>query len=201
MVMARNVAEVRRQRDLSVRELSVALAAIGVNLIASAISKVENGQRRLTAEELAAFAVVLQVAPARLMLPAADDGDLVQLAPEVAVPWQDAWRWATGDAPLGEYTDEQFTRWLRQNRPHDDQAIFAAWVAVVEQTPGHTVERDECGRVVAITSPVKSVRRTADGGVEKYEEMRRTVYDCGPGMKMPPLPPERHWRGADDAGR
>ena len=196
--MARNVAAVRQQRGLSVRELSAALAAIGVKLIASAISKVENGHRQLTAEELAAFAVVLQVSPARLMLPPVDDGDLVQLAPEVAVPWRDAWRWATGDGPLGEHTDEEFTRWLRQNRPHDDQSIFDAWVAVVERTPGHTVERDECGRVVAITSPMKGMRRTPDGGFETYEEMRRTVYDGGPGMKMPPLSPDRHWRGEPD---
>jgi hypothetical protein len=95
--------------------------------------------------------------PDALLSPA---GEPVALTRDVAASWEQAWRWMTGDGPLDDdSTAEDLVRWLRLNRPHDDAAVVAAWLAAVEQTPGSVVERDECGRPP--TSPARTASLAA----------------------------------------
>lgn len=201
--VAATLAALRNAAGFKLEQLSELLERLGRRIAPDSLRNSEQPgaarRRRVDVDDLVALALALEVSPVRLLLPGHDNGEPVQLTSELAVPWRDAWRWATGDAPLDDCTDEQFVRWLRQNRPHDDEAMYAAWVDVLEQTPGFTVERDAAGRLVAITAPVKGVRTRPGGETEEYEGLRRRVYD-GP-VGIPPLPPGRHWRGDDDARR
>lgn len=122
-VVARNVADLRDRRRLSVRALSARLSELGHPILASGLSKIENGDRRVDADDLVALAVALGVSPVRLLLPAEEVGE-VQLTPEQHAAWSSAWEWATGAQPLpeahGEAGDpEQFER---ENQPHRARA-------------------------------------------------------------------------------
>ncbi len=126
--VAKEVARLRG--STSVRELSSRLAKLGRPILPSGITKIEQGKRRVDADDLVALAVALQVTPTRLLMgppptdgtahdPAHDevwedsewvspDGTrrwsipLLRLAPDLAMePWE-AWPWALGEVPLGE---------------------------------------------------------------------------------------------------
>ncbi len=127
--MARNLAAVRHRRRLSVRALSDRLAKLGVRLLPSGITKIEQGGRGVDVNELVALAIALNVSPTRLLLPDGAADDWVQLTPAVRVQAWEAWEWMTDHAalPAGpgaaspdsarEYRDER-PGWLRDMFEH-----------------------------------------------------------------------------------
>jgi transcriptional regulator with XRE-family HTH domain len=77
------------------------MEALGVPIHASAVSKIEQRERRVDVDDLVALAVALDTTPNRLLLPGtASEADEVELTPEARVSAIDAWRWATGESPL-----------------------------------------------------------------------------------------------------
>jgi transcriptional regulator with XRE-family HTH domain len=136
--VAENVRMLRQRRGLGQAELSKRLATLGTPLGVSALSKIENGTRRVTVDDLVALAIALDVSPNRLLL--TEDVDpvpaspeirpeyLVALTPSVAVDRYDAWQWAVGSDPLRpdpcatepERVDLSRTfRFKQENQPHD----------------------------------------------------------------------------------
>ncbi|MBT2491519.1 helix-turn-helix transcriptional regulator [Streptomyces sp. ISL-96] len=122
-----NVKRLRQEQNLTLAELARRLSKIGRSIPSLGLSRIENGERRVDADDLVALASVLGVSPAALLLPPVDLGAPVGLVEneEYAVPWERAWRWATGDRPLHEPTDWNFARWASerlqyqlQNRPY-----------------------------------------------------------------------------------
>lgn len=113
--VASNLRAVRLARGLRQDELAKRLADLGRPMQTSAISKMEDGKRRVDVDDLLALAVALNVAPARLYLADGGMDDLVPLAPQYAVRGYAAWDWARGeyslcwefDPPL---SDEQLTQ-------------------------------------------------------------------------------------------
>ncbi|WP_284437150.1 hypothetical protein [Streptomyces sp. TUS-ST3] len=125
--VAKEVARLRGRT--TVRELSARLSKLGRPILPSGITKIEQGTRRVDADDLVALAVALEVTPTRLLLgpPPTDGPDdpaheevwewhpwndsqgnerapypSLRLAPELSLePW-DAWTWALGEVPLGE---------------------------------------------------------------------------------------------------
>ncbi|MFH8528148.1 helix-turn-helix domain-containing protein [Streptomyces tendae] len=125
--VAKEVARLRGRT--TVRELSARLAKLGRPILPSGITKIEQGQRRVDADDLVALAVALKVTPTRLLMgpPPTEGPDdprhedvwewhpwtdregverspipILRLLPELAMePWE-AWAWAEGEAPLGE---------------------------------------------------------------------------------------------------
>lgn len=94
------------------------------------VGKSETGDRRIDVDDLVALAVALGVTPNRLLLPGSvRDDEPVELLPEVRVSAIDAWKWATGDAPLPNgaappslqiLIRDDFERLFnRENRPHN----------------------------------------------------------------------------------
>lgn len=166
-VVAANVARLRAYRGLTVRQLSEQLGQLSYPMLASGITKIEKGERKVTVADLVALALALDVSPVRLLLPGGDEhdetspdallspaGEPVELTRNVTASWEQVWQWATGDAPLDEDSGPgERLRWLRLNRPHDDAAIVAAYVAAIEDDQDWTVERDECGRPTALIGP------------------------------------------------
>ncbi|MHA6628153.1 helix-turn-helix domain-containing protein [Pseudonocardia sichuanensis] len=118
--VARNVAEMRDRRRMSVRAVSARMAELGHKMLPSVVSKIETGERKVTVTELVLFALVFGVGPLRLLLPA--DGDEVAFAPGRVVPWSSAWSWATGEHPLESATSDEVDDFERENRPHHAKA-------------------------------------------------------------------------------
>ncbi|WP_208766958.1 helix-turn-helix domain-containing protein [Kitasatospora cineracea] len=61
---------------------------------------IERGDRRVDVDDLVALALALGVSPNRLLLPDVASGAIVDLAPNYVAQPDQAWAWATGDAPL-----------------------------------------------------------------------------------------------------
>lgn len=112
--LGKNLRDIRGRT--SVRELSTRMRDLGRPLFPSAISKIENGQRRVDADELVALAIALDCTPNRLLIgPQADDEEIRLVEERIALPMtegadpvevdiepsrRDAWRWARGGEPL-----------------------------------------------------------------------------------------------------
>jgi transcriptional regulator with XRE-family HTH domain len=72
MQVMSNVKRLREARGLSTEKLAAAVVAIGRPMHATAITKVEKGQRRVDVDDLMALATVLGVTPAYLLVPPAE---------------------------------------------------------------------------------------------------------------------------------
>lgn len=119
--VAQRIAQVRRQRGLTLQELREGLERLGHPLLLSALSKIENGQRRVNVDDLIAMALALKVTPLTLLLPGQDaaPGEEVQLV---------------GDSESGRRLLAELRAWERQpgppqmpearDLPHLDPTIF-----------------------------------------------------------------------------
>jgi transcriptional regulator with XRE-family HTH domain len=144
-----NLAELRDARRVHLRALAGRLAKIGHPILASGLSKIETGSRRVDVDDLLALAVALDVSPNRLLLPAEADDEDLELTAETVTTRRTAWRWASGDDPLPVdlWTERPSTvdlnrhrRWRRENRPHDPRAdIQLAEIQAHQDALSHVV--------------------------------------------------------------
>lgn len=121
---------------MTTRQLSGELERAGRAIPASGVTRMEKGERVVTADELAALAVVFGVSPAALLLPLVLRPDItVQVTGGGAVPAEDAWAWANGQRPLhlAEGTEQTqllehqlygLPQWLREVKPVTHTARF-----------------------------------------------------------------------------
>ena len=119
--VARNVRAIRD--GMSLRDLSAALDDAGRPILPSGIIKIENGTRRVDADDLAALALALGVTPNRLMLGAEHDSEPVRLTPQVETTANGAWRWACGEHVIrpsahGAPALRDVVAFMAENRPH-----------------------------------------------------------------------------------
>lgn len=129
MRVAANVRALREERRLTLAQLSERMERAGRPLIPQGLQKIEQGTRRVDADDLMALALALEVTPNRLLLDAEADGADLQLTPEVEVPRVNAWHWACGETSTIEGrqnalernfpTHVDGERFERECRPHD----------------------------------------------------------------------------------
>ncbi|MEU0239650.1 helix-turn-helix transcriptional regulator [Nocardiopsis sp. NPDC006198] len=99
--VARNIRVLRTKRGKTTEALANELTDRGVPLQASAITRIEKGQRRVTVDELVAFAVLLDATPNALLLPVEVDRELpIAVTGHGELAAADAWDWLDGDSPL-----------------------------------------------------------------------------------------------------
>ncbi|MFE4408351.1 helix-turn-helix domain-containing protein [Streptomyces sp. NPDC056821] len=108
--VAENVARLRARSGLTTRQLAAKLEQAGRPIPASGITRMENQQRVVTADELTALAAVFDVSPAALLLPLKDSThEVVGITGAGAVPADIAWAWASNKRPLQIAPGEQST--------------------------------------------------------------------------------------------
>jgi len=151
--------------------LSARLRDLGQPIGIGQLSKLELGQRRVDADDLVALALALDVSPVRLLLDPVADHEPLEITPVVGASRRDAWRWATGEAPLpthGAYDMDRHGRWIEENQPH--------------------VERDEMtltelAKHADVLAPLARAAHRAweakipDVTIMGYLRMARTMYD------------------------
>jgi transcriptional regulator with XRE-family HTH domain len=115
--VAQNVRRIRGERGLSIRAVAARTSEIGHPLPHSALSKIENEQRRVDIEDLLALAIALETSPASLLLAYEPDPERsVAIIGTVTAPSRAAWEWAQGTEPLPAPTstyEEALSRWSR----------------------------------------------------------------------------------------
>lgn len=101
MTVAENLARLRKVRGFTTRQLSGSLEQAGRYIPASGITRMENAERHVTADELVALAAVLGVTPSALLLPLKDaTNDTIAISGAGEVPADVAWDWMDGKRPL-----------------------------------------------------------------------------------------------------
>ncbi|MGE5698337.1 MAG: helix-turn-helix domain-containing protein, partial [Candidatus Sericytochromatia bacterium] len=103
---AANLIRLRTLRGLTVRALSDRLTKTGRPLQPTAISKIEQGDRRVDVDDLSALALALKVNPSALLLPSHAGNEPIPLTSHVSAPGWAVWSWADGDEPLPTRPDE-----------------------------------------------------------------------------------------------
>lgn len=116
-----NVKTLREEQNLSLAALSRRLSElVGRSIPTLGLSRIENGERRVDADDLVALAAALGVSPVTLLLPREDTRGPVPLAQHLTAPsWRVAWRWMHGEVPLAarvEWTEQ--LPWVAANRPY-----------------------------------------------------------------------------------
>jgi transcriptional regulator with XRE-family HTH domain len=123
--VARNVAELRAARGLTLRDLSVRLEEVGRPILPSGLHKIERGARRVDVDDLVALALALDVTPTRLLMPATATRRQVLLTSKVKGGERTLWEWAVGDTLLprdpwhAHFDLDRLGRFRAENRPHD----------------------------------------------------------------------------------
>lgn len=97
-----NVRRLREDQGVTFAALARRLATLGSAIPALGLRRLEAGERRVDADDLAALAVALGTSPATLMMPEADrPGDAVPVTgSDGRVPAESVWDWLTAQLPL-----------------------------------------------------------------------------------------------------
>lgn len=110
--VGQNLAILRKRRDLTTRQLSKALADVGRPIPASGITRMEQGERQVTVDDLMALAIVLEVPLVDLLIPASNPADPaapILVTPTVAVHDRaDLVWWLAGDRALPGMDEEAY---------------------------------------------------------------------------------------------
>ncbi|WP_436785776.1 helix-turn-helix domain-containing protein [Yinghuangia sp. YIM S10712] len=119
--VAKNLARLRKLRGLTTRQMSALLERNGRAIPASGITRMEKAERPVTADELMALAVALDVSPVTLLLPADARAD-TEITGGGVVDARDAWTWAWCNEPLRlpereEEAERAVTEFLLNSRP------------------------------------------------------------------------------------
>jgi transcriptional regulator with XRE-family HTH domain len=115
--VAARLKQVRQERGLTLAQLAARLEALGRPLLLSALSKIEQRQRRVDADDLVALARALDVSPMLLLLPADASADtLVQLTESDSVDASRAWQWMTFHIPVHPEMQQARSGYLEQVR-------------------------------------------------------------------------------------
>lgn len=99
--VADNLSRLRKVRGYSTRQLSAELERKGRSVSASGITRMEKGDRVVTADDLVAFAAVFGVSPVSLLLPLTTSAETpVEITGAGTVDALRAWEWGIGRIPL-----------------------------------------------------------------------------------------------------
>lgn len=111
-----NVRQLRKDRGLSLAEVSARMTTSGVTLSLNGLSKVELGNRELNFDELVALAAALGVPPLVVLFPLGKQREIALLSGVPVDAWAAA-KWFTGEAALpgsDENLDESPTTYFRE---------------------------------------------------------------------------------------
>lgn len=99
--VAKRLADLRKVRGYSTRQLATELTAKGRSISPSGITRMEKGERVVTADDLTALAAVFGVSPVSLLLPLTTTAETpVEITGGGTVDALQAWEWGIGRLPL-----------------------------------------------------------------------------------------------------
>lgn len=180
-----NVAKLRKDRGLTYKELSAKLSEAGRPIPPLGLSRLENGERKVSAGDLVALAAVLDVSPVTLLLPDVDsvtniEADVVntskavQLTENVSVPWEKAWRWAHGTDQLPGRRSVSSSRFFEENRPYDRGMEYEIERVLMDQVP---VKNRPAVVVGIVHDDARAPEVTIYTGANAEREARRRLAD------------------------
>lgn len=172
------MAELRKARGLTVRQLADQMTEAGVKLLPSAVTSLEQGKRRATAEEVLALAYLLRVNPNRILFSERAGIEGIKITPTVSTTQHRAWAWADGSWHLdsqyepGTPSAEAYADFRQHIRPIEQR--------LVSEHPAVRAARRMLSRVEAMVGALhQAVRPEWDLagilGDEPADEMTRSM--------------------------
>lgn len=108
--VGKNLATLRKMRGYTTRQLSGVLEKAGRPIPASGITRMEAGERQVTADDLTALAIALNTSPITLLLPQTPGDADIQVTGKGRIKARAAWRWIRGLAPADDWgTGDELT--------------------------------------------------------------------------------------------
>lgn len=170
---------------MSTRAVAAAMTEIGRPVAATAITKIEAGDRRVDVDDLVALAIALDVSPVTLLLPDIDsvtniEADVintskaVQLTENVSVPWEIAWRWAHGTDQLPGRRSVSSSKFFEENRPYDRGMEYEIERVLMDQVP---VKNRPAVVVGIVHDDARAPEVTIYTGANAEREARRRLDD------------------------
>jgi transcriptional regulator with XRE-family HTH domain len=108
-VVAANLRKVRQSTGVDLRELSARIKTTGRVISPSALSKIENGDRRVDVDDLTVFAYALETTPAALLTPASEEAQ------------------APAGVPDGQFTPEEVQAWIQGTVKLTTEDLLRYW--------------------------------------------------------------------------
>jgi transcriptional regulator with XRE-family HTH domain len=117
---AQNIKRLRLALGLDLAQLSERLGELGRPIGVPALSRVENGARRIDVSDLVALSIALKVTPNALLFgtPQFFGPDKLAITPSQGYEVDRVWRWADGEFPLEPSTPKEQLDFQMQARPH-----------------------------------------------------------------------------------
>lgn len=179
-IVAGNIARLRKRSGLTGRELADRLTANGRSVSQSSLTRMEQGKRVVTADDMTALAVVFGVSPAALLLPLEDSPEArVHVTGAGRVPAERAWSWASSEQPLTgpathtaamEYALASLPPGRREARQHPaGQALEAVREDLARLTAAASVwlEGDEGSQVADLADRIQAGLGRVQAEVER----------------------------------
>lgn len=116
---AENIKRLREEMRMSYAEMSRHLEELGRAIPPLGLRRIEEGERRIDADDLVALAIVLQVSPLAILLPDADS-HVVSGRPKYHRAR--IWRWAQGMDPLDTSDPAARMRFVKYSNPVEYEA-------------------------------------------------------------------------------
>ncbi|MBD9727317.1 helix-turn-helix transcriptional regulator [Streptomyces caniscabiei] len=111
MAVADNLARLRKVRGYSTRQLAAEMERKGRPVSPSGITRMEKGDRVVTADDLVAFAAIFGVSPVSLLLPLTTTAETpVEITGGGTVDALRAWEWGIGRVPLRTTPEHERTQ-------------------------------------------------------------------------------------------
>jgi transcriptional regulator with XRE-family HTH domain len=140
-----NVKRLREGRGWSLPRLSQELTKVGRPILPTGLHRLENGKRRVDADDLVALAVALDVSPITLLMPFRATGT-VQVTEDVDADALVGWDWMRGIRPLdlpAEREEAMIRAVAFQGRalPMGARSLATQWNALYDRMEPRTGER------------------------------------------------------------
>lgn len=145
--VADNVQRLRKELGLTTADLARRLTEMGRSMQPTTITKIENRQRRVDADDLMALALALGVNVAALLLPRTARGVVEMTGIDHPVSAFRAWSWAAGESPMLPQDDPTCDPQEVERADRDDFGYFSEYWEKRSQhwrwnvTPHHHIDR------------------------------------------------------------
>jgi 8-oxo-dGTP pyrophosphatase MutT (NUDIX family)/transcriptional regulator with XRE-family HTH domain len=170
-----NLKQLREERRLAYTELSARLEQLGRPIPTLGLSRIENGKRRVDADDLVALAIALGVNPSALLLPRSTGAeDEIELSPATRHLAWIVWQWADGQEPLPERNTPE-SDWVARRTSLPQVIDFMAYARPAWKADVPQMNATVTARIEELEKQVQELHKSGAGRSSATQEEQQPV--------------------------